>query len=53
VVEADAIPSQPTSADFAGTDPAVPLAAMATAAGYKVQSLPGSTFYVYDPKQVH
>jgi len=53
VIEADSTPNQAVSPDFSGTDPATPLTALANSAGFKVQSLPNNTYYVYDPQQVH
>ena len=50
VVDADAVPTQTVSGDFSALDAGTPLQAMAKAAGYSVQTLPGNTFYVYDPK---
>jgi len=50
VVDADAVPTQTVSSDFSAPGAAAPLQAMATAAGYSVQTLPDNSFYVYDPK---
>jgi len=50
VVDSDAVPTQTVSGDFSAPDAAAPLQAMAKGAGYSVQTLPGNTFYVYDPK---
>ena len=53
VVEADAVPTQTVSPDFSGSDATVPLTALANAAGFKVQALQNSTYYLYDPSQAH
>lgn len=50
VVDSDAVPTQAVSGDFSAPSAGTPLQAMATAAGYSVQTLPDNTFYVYDPK---
>ena len=50
VVDADAVPTQTVSGDFSAPDAGTPLQAMAKSVGYSVQTLPGNTFYVYDPK---
>ena len=50
MVDADAVPTQTVSGDFSALDAGIPLQAMAQTAGYSVQTLPGNTFYVYDPK---
>ena len=46
IVDVSATPTQPVTADFSGTDPAVPLNAMATIAGYAVRKTGDSTYYV-------
>ena len=46
IADASSLPTQPVSADFSGSDPLVPLKAMASAAGYTVQKTADSTYYV-------
>ena len=53
VVEADAVPTQTFSPDFSGTDPTAALTSLANAAGFKIQALQNSTYYLYDPTQAH
>jgi hypothetical protein len=47
IVDASSLPTLPVTADFSGTDPAVPLKAMADAAGYTVRTTEdNNTYYV-------
>ena len=46
IVDVSATPTQPVTADFSGSDPAAPLNAMATTAGYTVRKTGDSTYYV-------
>ena len=47
IVDVTSAPTQPVTADFSGTDPAVPLADMANSAGYTVRKTGDNTYYVY------
>lgn len=49
VVDSNNVPTQTFSDAFSASEAATPLRAMAKAAGYSVQTLPGNTFYVYKP----
>lgn len=46
IVDVSASPTQAVTADFSGTDPLVPLKAMAAPAGYTVQKTADNTYYV-------
>jgi len=46
IVDVSASPTQAVTADFSGTDPLVPLKAMAAVAGYTVQKTADNTYYV-------
>jgi hypothetical protein len=47
IVDVSALPTQPFTADFSGSDPLVPLKAMADAAGYTVRTTENNnTYYV-------
>jgi hypothetical protein len=47
IVDVSTLPTQPVTADFSGTDPLVPLKAMAASAGYTVRTTEDSnTYYV-------
>ena len=53
VVEADAVPTQTVSPDFSGTDPTVPLTALANTGNLKVQALQNNAYYLYGPSQAN
>ena len=46
IVDVSASPTQAVTADFSGSDPLVPLKAMAATAGYTVQKTASDTYYV-------
>ena len=46
IVDASALPTQPVTADFSGSDPLAPLKAIASAAGYTVQKTGDAAYFV-------
>jgi len=50
IVDAASAPTTPVRADFSTPDAGTALRALASSAGYSVQTLPNGTFYVYQAK---